>query len=595
MPPDTSRLERGGCEFLQCFHRKIAEAGRERRLQERNQSLTAYLRADGGALGVGEGLGEALDVGFVFGFDHDAGALLGAGVAKDDAAIVAKCGLGFGEGAGDFRKRLERRFRTHHHVDDELRIILEAFDKRFDFAVHGDQRGNLCGREQAVAGRAVLEKNDVAGLLASQNVAAAKHFFQNISIADSGAGQRDIFAGKNGLETQGGHGGSDDAVTYELILRFEKTRGGKKHAVAIHNFPGLADEERAVGVTIKGHTEARLLSDDAFLQALQVQRTTAGVDVPAVGRSAHGDNISAERPEKLRAELECCAIGAIENDPETTELCPGNEALPEKAKVFGVERFISGDRRRVLRCGLAPVLQDASFELFFDSVGEFHTGVRKQLHTIVFKGIVRGGDDHAGLKIILPHQTSHAGSGDHASEGHRRASLREARRKQGGDVRAGFASVHSDEGVSGAMFALEIRAESAPRGVEGSVVQRRRARDAANTVGSKKLLGHWKKPVSPECDSGPVGPTSAWMTSEKHNTRKYGDFTAGSRSFPLHNLDNFKNQLTTRWICCLETPGHDATNSLRECANVEPRSRPCPPRKRHHRSFALPVQTSVCK
>ena len=37
--------------------------------------------ADGRAEGVGEGLAEALDVGFVFGFDHDAGELLGAGVA----------------------------------------------------------------------------------------------------------------------------------------------------------------------------------------------------------------------------------------------------------------------------------------------------------------------------------------------------------------------------------------------------------------------------------------------------------------------------------------------------------------------------------
>jgi len=54
------------------------------------------LSADGGAKGVGEGLAEALDVGFVFGFDHDAGELLGAGVTEDDAAIVAEGGLGFG-------------------------------------------------------------------------------------------------------------------------------------------------------------------------------------------------------------------------------------------------------------------------------------------------------------------------------------------------------------------------------------------------------------------------------------------------------------------------------------------------------------------
>jgi len=50
------------------------------------------------------------------------------------------------------------------------------------------------------------------------------------------------------------------------------------------------------------------------------------------------------------------------------------------------------------------VLQDACFQLFFDGVGEFHSGVRNSFTTVVLKGIVGRGDDHAGLKIILPHQ-----------------------------------------------------------------------------------------------------------------------------------------------------------------------------------------------
>jgi hypothetical protein len=68
------------------------------------------LSADGGAEGVGQGLAEALDVGVVFGFDHDAGELLRAGIAEDDAAVFAESGLGFGEGAGNFGERFERRF-----------------------------------------------------------------------------------------------------------------------------------------------------------------------------------------------------------------------------------------------------------------------------------------------------------------------------------------------------------------------------------------------------------------------------------------------------------------------------------------------------
>src|SRR6266478_3458958 len=72
----------------------------------RDFAETRKLGADGGAEGVGQGLAETLDVGVVLGFDHDAGELLGAGVAEHDAAVFAERGLGFGEGAVDFRQRL---------------------------------------------------------------------------------------------------------------------------------------------------------------------------------------------------------------------------------------------------------------------------------------------------------------------------------------------------------------------------------------------------------------------------------------------------------------------------------------------------------
>ena len=164
-----------------------------------------------------------------------------------------------------------------------MRIILEAFDERFDLAVHGDQRGNFCSRKQTVAGRAVVEKNNVAGLFATENISAAKHFLENVAIANGGTCQRNVFAGKNALEAQVGHGGSDDAVAFEFILRFEVARDGKKHTVAVHDFSRFTDEERTVSVTVESNSETRLLRDDAFLQALQVQRTAAGVDVAAVG------------------------------------------------------------------------------------------------------------------------------------------------------------------------------------------------------------------------------------------------------------------------------------------------------------------------
>jgi len=115
---------------------------------------------------------------------------------------------------------------------------------------------------------------------------------------------------------------------------------------------------------------------------------------------------------------------------------------------------------------------------FFDGVREFHPGVRKQLHAVVLKGIVRGGDNHAGLKIVLANKTSPRRSGNYAGKRNRGASPRETAASNEAMVRAGFASVHADEDMRCPMFAIEIRSKSASRGVKSGVIQRRRARDA---------------------------------------------------------------------------------------------------------------------
>src|SRR6266481_7220261 len=62
---------------------------------------------------------------------------------------------------------------------------------------------------------------------------------------------------------------------------------------------------------------------------------------------------------------------------------------------------------------------------------------------------------------------------------------------------AGFARIHADEDMGRAMFTLQIGTERAPRGEKSGVVKRRRARDAANSVSSKKLFSHEREPVFP--------------------------------------------------------------------------------------------------
>src|SRR5260370_911381 len=89
-----------------------------------------------------------------------------------------------------------------------------------------------------------------------------------------------------------------------------------------------------------------------------------------------------------------------------------------------------------------------------------------------------------------PTSRNNSVSGEQEGTGSWDAGVSRTRRQQGRDVRAGFTRVHADEHMGGAVFALEIRAERPPGGIECGVVQRRCARNAANPIGSKKLFRH---------------------------------------------------------------------------------------------------------
>src|SRR5712692_453123 len=121
------------------------------------------------------------------------------------------------------------------------------------------------------------------GLLAAKNIATPKHLFENVAVADIGASRRDAFASEGALESQIGHGSSNDTVAGKFVLRFQVARSRQQNAVAIHDLAGRADEEGTVGVTIEGDAHRGTLGDDALLQSIEVERAAFGVDVTAVG------------------------------------------------------------------------------------------------------------------------------------------------------------------------------------------------------------------------------------------------------------------------------------------------------------------------
>src|ERR1700758_219369 len=109
-----------------------------------------------------------------------------------------------------------------------------------------------------------------------------QHFFEDVAVSHGGAGKRDVFLGENSLEAQVGHGSGDDAITLKLVLGFQEAGGSQKYAVAVHHPSRLADEERAVGVSIERHSQPSFFLDNSLLQTFQMKRAAARVDIATV-------------------------------------------------------------------------------------------------------------------------------------------------------------------------------------------------------------------------------------------------------------------------------------------------------------------------
>ena len=221
-----------------------------------------------------------------------------------------------------------------------------------------------------------------------------------------------------------------------------------------------------------------------------MEGAAAGVDVAAIGRNTHGDDIGAESAEEFRAEFVGSPVGAVEDDAEAGEIGSGKSAAAEEIEILGVERCVGDGKGRILGRRIGAMLEDVRFEGFFDRVGELHTCMGEELYAVVVIRIVRGGNNDAGLKIILADEAGYAWSGYDACKGCRGTGFDEARGEESGNVRARLASVHADENVSNGVLAKQVSGERTAGGEKSGVVKRRGARNAANTIGSEKLFGH---------------------------------------------------------------------------------------------------------
>ncbi|SRR5579871_1148324 len=100
------------------------------------------------------------------------------------------------------------------------------------------------------------------------------------------------------------------------------------------------------------------------------------------------------------------------------------------------------------------MFENSGFDALLDSVRKLHAFMGEKFYAIVLVRIMRRGDDDADMKIVLADKAGNAGSGENSSKGNGSAAFQKAGGNDASNVRTGFASVSTDEGVGRSVVAM---------------------------------------------------------------------------------------------------------------------------------------------
>ena len=89
--------------------------------------------------------------------------------------------------------------------------------------------------------------------------------------------------------------------------------------VAIDKFPGLVDDQHAVGIPVKRDTDVRPHFPDFLDEGSRRGRTDIAVDIEAIRLDPDRNDVGAQFPQGFGGDPISGAIGAIDDDSQTVE------------------------------------------------------------------------------------------------------------------------------------------------------------------------------------------------------------------------------------------------------------------------------------
>ena len=202
---------------------------------------------------------------------HNANQRLGTARAHQDAAAAVELLLGGSDGVPNGLAIVQAGLVVRMHVDEYLRVLLHDAGKVGEGAAgaleHGQQ---LQGRHQPVTGGVVLQEDDVAGLLATDDGAIREHALKNIAVAHGGLDHLEALLLHCDGEAQVAHNGRDDLGIGELAASGQVGAADGKNVVAIDLVALAVHEQHAIGVAVVGQADVGVGSQHELAQGQQV-------------------------------------------------------------------------------------------------------------------------------------------------------------------------------------------------------------------------------------------------------------------------------------------------------------------------------------
>ena len=291
--------------------------------------------------------------------------------------------------------------------------------QRLPGADHDRQNGQE--RDQPVARRAGLRKDDVPGRFSAQRVSPATHGFDYVAVAHASADECAAQPAQRDLQPQVAHLRGDDRP-FGQAAGFDTVSGGdRQDGVPVGDRAGLVDQNGAVGVAVQADAELGAVFADQPLHVVRVQRPAVAVDVPAVRLDADRNHVRAQFGQDVGGDLVGRAVGAVDHDLDAFQRQFARKRVLDEHVVAAqgvvhADRFADEVRGGPRGRGRRPPHEGG--DVVLDRVGQLQAVPREDFEAVVLKGVVRRRDHDARIGAQAAGQKGDPGRGHRPDQQH---------------------------------------------------------------------------------------------------------------------------------------------------------------------------------